>query len=139
MRRSLWILTWVAAGFVALASPALAQERGARMRMHDPEKRIEELDEALDLTDAQETELRTILAEQSEKGRELREARDREAMVAHMRETQERIMGVLTDEQRQKFDALQEEHRARRHEMRDGERRHAPGERQRPDDSGTES
>lgn len=119
----------IAAGIagLALAGPAQAQDAGARPHMMDPEKRIERLDETLDLTDAQKAEIRSIFAEQAERGRALRGGGDREAMREHMREhmreTHERVAGVLTAEQREKLESLREE-RHEGHPRRDGEGRH---------------
>lgn len=126
MRSTIGRWTGIAAGVMALAvaSPALAQEGRAR-HAPDPEKRIERLTEALDLTDAQAAEIRSIFAEQAEKRQELRTSGDREAMRAHMRETHERMASVLTDAQREKLGTLHER-RGEKPRHRDGERRRAP-------------
>jgi len=125
MRKSIGRWTGIAAGLVALAvaSPALAQDGEARPR-HDPEKRIERLAEALDLTDAQTTQIRSIFAEQADTRQELKESGDREAMRAHMRETHERIASVLTEEQREKLGTLREHRGEKKHRGPDGEERH---------------
>lgn len=121
MRKSIGRWTGIAAGLMALAvaSPALAQDASARPG-HDPEKRIERLTEALDLTDAQIAEIRSIFAEQAEKRQELKAGGDREAMRAHMRQTHERMVSVLTEEQREKLGTLRE-HRDKKHEKHDGD------------------
>ena len=124
----------ILAGLVALAAtPALAQDEapadkprhegrhaGGERRGHDPEKRLDHLREALDLTDAQITEIRSIFAEQAEKRQELKASGDREAMRAHMRQTHERMASVLTEEQREKLGTLRE-HRGEKHGQHDGD------------------
>lgn len=102
------------AGVIALAvaTPALAQEHG--MRGHDPEKRIEKLREALDLTEEQVVQVRAIFAEQGEKMRALRQSEDREGFRALHEETHARLAAVLDDEQRAKLEALRAEHEQHR-------------------------
>jgi Spy/CpxP family protein refolding chaperone len=102
------------AGVIALAvaAPAVAQEHG--MRGHDPEKRIEKVREALDLTDDQVVQVRAIFAEQGEKMRALRQGDDREGFRALHEETHARLAAVLDDEQRAKLAALREEHEQHR-------------------------
>ena len=102
------------AGVIALAvaAPALAQEHG--MRGHDPEKRIEKLREALDLTDEQVVQAQAIFAEQGEKLRALKESEDREGFRALHEETHARLAAVLDDAQRAKLEALREEHEQHR-------------------------
>lgn len=126
MRKSIGRWTGIAAGLVALAvaSPALAQDASARPG-HDPEKQIERLTEALDLTDAQIAEIRSIFAEQAEKRQELKASGDREAMRAHMRQTHERMVSVLTEEQREKLGSLRE-HRGEKHRKHDGDHPRPP-------------
>jgi len=108
------------AGVIALAvaTPALAQENG--MRGHDPEKRIEKLREALDLTDEQVVEVRAIFAEQGEKMRALKQSEDREGFRALHAETHARLAAVLDDAQRAKLEALREEHQQHRGGHKDG-------------------
>jgi Spy/CpxP family protein refolding chaperone len=102
------------AGVIALAvaAPALAQENG--MRGHDPEKRIEKLREALDLTDEQVVQVRAIFAEQGEKMRALKQSEDREGFRALHEETHTRLTALLDETQRQKLEALREEHEQHR-------------------------
>jgi protein CpxP len=121
-RSTRWI--GILAGVIALAvaSPAVAQEQGVR-RGHDPEKRIEMLQEKLDLTDQQVAEVRAIFAEQGEKLRALKESEDREGFRALHEETHERLAAVLDDEQRQKLEALREEHEQHRGGHKNGEGR----------------
>ena len=102
------------AGVIALAAatPAVAQEHG--MRGHDPEKRIEKVREALDLTAEQVVQVRAIFAEQAEERRALRESDDREGLRALHEETHARLAAVLDDEQRAKLEELREEHEQHR-------------------------
>lgn len=117
---------WIAmlAGVIALAvaTPAVAQEQGVR-RGHDPEKRIEMLQEKLDLTEQQVTEVRAIFAEQGEKMRALRQSEDREGFRALHEETHARLAAVLDDAQREKLEALREEHEQHRGGHKDGDGR----------------
>ncbi|MGH7567120.1 MAG: hypothetical protein ACREK2_09845 [Gemmatimonadota bacterium] len=123
---------WVVAGMIALAAtPALAQdqEQGPRDHAgevghrHDPEKRIERLKQSLDLTDAQVTEVRAILAEQAEKGRALKESEDHRGLRALHRETHDRLASVLDETQRTKLEELRKRV-GERHREHDGEGGH---------------
>lgn len=122
-------MRWVGilAGAIALAAatPALGQEErvGERHR-HDPEKQVERLREALDLTDDQVAEVRAILDEQSEKHRELKESEDREGFRALRQETHDRLATVLDEAQREKLESLKQEHRGEGHERGHEEDRH---------------
>jgi Spy/CpxP family protein refolding chaperone len=109
---------------LAIATPALAQDEApgesqteARVHErhhgeggHDVEKRIEHLREALELSDAQVTQMRGIFAEHSEKFRELKEAEDRDALHALREELHDRFAAVLTETQREKLATLRREH-----------------------------
>jgi len=126
---------WIVAGMVALAAtPALAQEgqdheegqEQSAGHRHDRDKRIEMLREALDLTDAQVTEVREIFAEQAEKHRDLRESEDLAGLRALREETHDRLLAVLDDAQRAKLGDLKE-HRGEGHQERDGEGGHQEG------------
>jgi Spy/CpxP family protein refolding chaperone len=105
------------AGMIALAvaSPALAQEHGVR-RGHDPEKRIEMLQEKLDLTEEQVAQVRAIFSEQGEKLRALKESEDREGFRALHEETHSRLVALLDEAQRQKLEELRERHEEHRRE-----------------------
>lgn len=119
----------ILAGVIALAvaTPALAQEQGVR-RGHDPEKRIEMLEEKLDLTEEQVAQVRAIFAEQAEKHRALRESADREGFRALHEETHGRLVAELDDAQREKLEALHEEHKQHRGGHENGEGRGHDGE-----------
>ena len=127
---------WVVAGMIALAAvPALAQAQeegqrdhaeGARHR-HDPEQRLQHLQETLNLTETQVTQVRAIFAEQSEKRRALKESEDHEGLRALHEETHDRLASVLDEAQRAKLEDLKQrmdEH----HREHDGESGHGEHE-----------
>ena len=94
------------------------------------DRRIAMLDEALDLSDEQEAEVRRIWMEQRaemEQWAESNEDADRQARREHFREAgagvHEKIRAVLTAEQAEKLDALREERREQFMERRDDWRR----------------
>jgi len=126
----------ILAGVIALAvaAPALAQEHG--MRGHDPEKRIEKLREALDLTDEQVVQVRAIFAVQGEKIRALRESEDRERVRALHQETHGQLTALLDETQRQKLEALHERHREHHREHGNGEGHGGEGHPERHGDDG---
>ena len=109
------LLVLTGAFALAAAVPALAQdevqnevqddaavhERHHAERGHDPEKRIEHLREALDLTDEQVAQVRAIFSENEAQLRELRESRDREGMRALHEEIHGRLAAVLDETQRE--------------------------------------
>ena len=115
---------------LAVSTPVLAQDQARdeaavherhRGRGHDPEKRIEHLREALDLTDEQVAQVRAIFGESEERRRALRESRDREGMRALHEEIHGRVAAVLDETQREKFESLKRGHgeRHRDHGVRD--------------------
>jgi Spy/CpxP family protein refolding chaperone len=134
---------WAVAGIIALAlTPALAlgqeEEQGQAHQRdhapgarhgHDPEQRLERLQESLNLTEAQVAQVRAIFAEQAEKRRALKESEDHEGLRALHQETHDRLASALDDEQRAKLEELRQrhgDHRGRRdgqdgHRERDGE------------------
>lgn len=73
-------------------------------------RHLDRLTEALDLSDTQRTQLETVMSEQAEKRRALRE------------ETRARVNGVLTADQQAQFKEMREKRRearrGRRHEHR---------------------
>ena len=89
------------------AQAALTQAGGEKAEQH-----LARLQEELDLTDTQVAELRTIFEEQREKFAALRDSapEDREARRDAFHElaaeTNERLNGVLTEEQQQRFEEL---------------------------------
>ncbi len=117
-------------GFVA-AAPALAQERPGRQL--DPEqmaeRRLQHLDASLDLTDAQEAQIREILVESTREMYAAREAAraerqgTREGFAARFRaETQatvSAIEAVLTPEQQKSYAEMREQLSGRMEQRRD--------------------
>ena len=125
-----WIGALAGALALAAATPALAQDQAQDEaavherhpgRGHDPEKRIEHLRDALDLTDEQVAQVRTIFSESEEQHRALRDSRDHEGMRALHEEIHGRLAAVLDETQREKFESLKREHYERRrdHDARD--------------------
>ena len=125
-----WIGALACALALAAATPALAQDQAQGEaavherhggRGHDPEKGIEHLREALNLTDEQVAQVRTIFSESEERRRALRESRDREGMRALHEEIHGRVAAVLDEAQREKFESLKRElgERHRDHDGRD--------------------
>jgi len=125
--------TFVMAAF--FAAPALAQ-RGEGPP--DPSERMERLRETLDLSDDQVDRLRGIFDEQRERMRALRQDYDgdrearREAFRSLRDETHERVAGVLSEEQMERYREMVEK---RREVMR--ERRPHRGDRMGPGQEGS--
>jgi len=89
----------------------------ARDRMRDRAQRLRgalpALVQRLNLTEAQKTQLRTIMQEQREKRKALAESRltaaeRREKAQAWAQETRERVMSILTPEQRQQLQQMRQ-------------------------------
>ena len=116
--------TFLLGGMLTLgmaASVALAQENGAqpgqgehgRGRM-DAEGQLKHLTEALDLTTDQQAQIKPILAARDQQRQQifadqsLAEADRHTKMKAIQDATRGKIDAVLTDAQKQKFDAMQE-------------------------------
>ena len=97
------LFSMIAAALLATAMPATAQKAP-----RDPEaridRRIEQMDERLDLTEAQESEIRRILAEHAAE----MEPRRRE-MRAHREGLDAAIKDVLTPEQREIYGKARDE------------------------------
>ena len=89
-----------------------AGESRGRGQMMSPDARVEQLDNAVSLTAEQKTKVKEIYAKSAEEMRKAfgdsggnREG-NREKMMELMRSTREQVRGVLTDEQKKKFDEL---------------------------------
>jgi len=86
----------------------------------DPEERLRQLTEALDLTPAQQDSLRTVFQEIRQKARAARQAVEpgsggMDALREKIRkETQNAIMNVLTPEQRHRYETIADDRRAGR-------------------------
>ncbi len=106
----------VTGGFVSLRVADRLVERGRSPGQFAP-RMIEHLKGQLDLTEAQQSELRVMVEASWEELHQQRKA-SRETLQALSRE----IATILTDEQRQKFATMQEAQRKRWQQMA-GERR----------------
>lgn len=103
------------------AGSAAAQNRPNRDRSPEQfiERRIERLDQQLDLTDAQQTQIRGILEKQAQDMKEhLADSKtDRDANRAYMHsqieQTDQAISAVLTPEQQQEYAKLKADRKAR--------------------------
>ncbi len=88
------------------------------MRM-DPDKQLEHMTRALGLNADQQSQIKPLLIERQQKMEALFQdqsapRRDRRAKMQSIRQdTQSRIEAVLNDQQKQKFDAMQERMRNR--------------------------
>lgn len=77
-----------------------------------PERQLEHMTRALNLTEAQQEQLKPILKEQDQKMRAIWQSQAqqrrqmREQMMAAAKESKAKIEAVLTPEQKQKFDAM---------------------------------
>ncbi len=91
--------------------------------MMDPDKQLEHMSKQLDLTADQQSQIKPLLVDRQQKMQALfqnqslsREDR-RSQMMAIRQDTNAKIEAVLTDQQKQKFEAMQE----RMHEHRGGQ------------------
>ena len=103
------------------------QTEGAQPKRHrqpDPQKQVERLAKRLQLTSEQQSQLLPILAQRSELAKALRSdaslsATDRYAKLRELRqESDAQIRNVLTDSQKQQYDAMLQQARshAKRHQ-----------------------
>jgi len=88
--------------------------------MMDPDRQLEHMTKQLDLTSDQQSQIKPILVDRQQKMQALfqnqslsREDRHSQ-MMAIRQDTNSRIEGVLTDQQKQKFEAMQERMQERR-------------------------
>lgn len=72
-------------------------------RAEKAKARIDKMKTELNLTDAQVTSIKSILKDTKSERKEARQAKDREEMKELAKETQDKIMNVLTSEQQAKF------------------------------------
>jgi len=126
MRRNALLPNLLATLFLFLLLPLAAgagegKRDHAAGHHHDPETRLLRLTEKLDLTNAQQDELRPILEQQAESFRTMRdqrkagEAREqmRDAMRAQRENNDAQIEAVLDEQQVATYRELRAEHRAR--------------------------
>lgn len=87
------------------------QGRGRGMMM-SPEQRTARLSEQLNLTDDQKAKVQKIY-EDAQADMQKNPPASREDRMAKMQETNEKVKGVLNDEQKKKFDEMQQRMRQR--------------------------
>ncbi len=102
-----------------LSSVVIACGQPGPPRVPDPQERLERLDEALQLSDAQKDSIIVIMIDSRKAMEELRDAAgERRERMGRMRDAmqkeQERISAQLDDEQKAKYEEWLEEQRANR-------------------------
>ena len=116
LRRALGTAAVTLVGLLALPQAAEAQSRDGRGDGDRVEHRVAQLDEALDLTDTQASQLRALFeaqeADRPARGERRSGSGDREAMraerEAHRAEMDRQIAAVLTSAQMERYRALRE-------------------------------
>jgi periplasmic protein CpxP/Spy len=100
---------------------------GGRGRGMDPEKQLEHLAKQLNLSSEQQSQIRPILQERQQKMQALfqnqslsREERHTQMQAIHQ-DTESRITSVLNDDQKQKYQAMQEHMREHGGPMQGGD------------------
>ena len=88
------------------------QGQGRGGMMMSPEQRTTRLAEQLSLTDEQKTKVQKIYEEQ-QKDMQGMQGATREERMAKMQATNDKIKAVLTDDQKKKFDEMQQRMRQR--------------------------
>lgn len=97
---------------------------GMRHHRMTPERQLQHLTRALNLTAAQQEQLKPILTEQDQKMRAIWQSQAqqrqqmREQMMSAAKESKAKIEAVLTPEQQQKFDAMIHRRMERMHQWR---------------------
>jgi Spy/CpxP family protein refolding chaperone len=130
VRRGLLIAGILAATSCALwaqGNPQADPQAAGQMRGRggNPERELKQLTERLSLSPEQQTQVKSLLMERRQKMEELRKASaggdasaqaappGREQMEAVRNDTDTKISGLLNDDQKTKFAALQQERKAR--------------------------
>ena len=109
---------------------------GGHRRMPSVDDEVKHLKKELNLTDTQKTQVKTILQDQRDQMKQVMEdsSGSREDNWSKMREIHEKssvkIRDLLTDEQKTKYDKLQEERRQRAQERRRGNEEAPPADSQ---------
>lgn len=99
------------------------QENGGHGRHMDPDRQLQHMTKQLDLTADQQTQIRPILVDRQQKMQALWQNQslsreDRHTQMASIREdSKAKIEAVLNDQQKQKFEAMQERMRGHRGEQ----------------------
>ena len=95
-----------------------------RHQQHDPQQQVARLTKRLQLTNEQQSQLLPILSQQAEQAKAMRNdanlsATDRRAKMRELRQaTNAQIKNILTDSQKQQYDAMLQQ--ARDHSKRHG-------------------
>jgi len=108
----------------AWSLPALAQgtsaggsEEGQRHAMRSVDERLQHMTKMLNLSDDQQAKLRPILQQQQDQVASLKQntsmsQQDRHAKFQQIhQDTQQKIRGLLNDDQKAKFDQMQDRHK----------------------------
>ncbi len=102
-------------------------QMGGPRHMPSVTEQLSEMTKRLKLTDAQKPQVKAILEDQHDQMKQLMEnsSGSREDNRAKMREIRDnataKIRDLLTDEQKAKFDKMEEEHRQRRQQRQGGD------------------
>ncbi len=126
MKKIVLVLMVAAAALTMNAQPAGRHRNTPADPAKMVEQRVDRLNDALDLTDAQKEDLTKIFTEEmgQMKANKDKAKPDREAMKKQREETDARVKSVLTPEQQAKYDEMQKNaprgHRSQGH--RDGNR-----------------
>lgn len=114
--------------------PAAPQHAMHGMHHMSPDQQLAHLTKVLSLTSAQQDQIRPLLAERAQKMQALEQdqslaPKDRRMQMRTISEgTQNGITAVLTDEQKQKYAAMQEQMKDRMHERRGAAPEAAPAQ-----------
>lgn len=124
-------MTVALAGLLALGAGAAAHAQysdggqGQRQHRMDPDRQLQRMTEQLGLSADQQSQIKPILADRQQKmqalwqNQSLSEEDRRSQMMSIRQDSNAKIEAVLTDEQKQKFEAMQER-RGRHGEHRGG-------------------
>ena len=116
-------------GLLAQGGPpdGAAEGMGGHRRMPSVDDQVKDLTSKLNLTDAQQSQVRTILQDQRDQMKKVMEdsSGSRKDNWSKMRELHQqssaKIRDVLTDEQKPKYDKLEDERRERMQHRRGGD------------------
>lgn len=105
--------------------PPSAGQMGGHRHAPSPERQLKHLTRALDLTSDQQAQIKPILEEQDQQMKALwqndslsRQDRRQQMMQLH-RDSKTKIEAVLTDEQKQKYEQMEQQRRERMQQRRE--------------------
>jgi hypothetical protein len=118
-------------GFVLCGPKAIAQSDRSGGHMHrgqhmSPDQQLQRLDQALNLSDEQKNQIRPILEDRSQKMQSLHsdsslsQEDKRSKMRSIFEDSNGKIRAVLNDDQKQKFDQMQQQKRERMQKHQSG-------------------